>query len=355
MTYPFNDDLLTQMRLAQLEEFTRVLPSESALAALSVYGTHSSATAALERSLRENLLMETQLQSIRVAISGSRYQSLSAAQLALQAMRVGNSIEILAASSRVEELYSNPLHAQIERLREERSRMFRAFGFEHSAAVYATSLASWRAQPAELSAFVDSYITERERLARYSLDTFGKLSTRDLIVYENAGADEVENLDVNGSEVADDSREALIRVDRLPFAILAEVMRSPETLQELSPRQFEEFVASILEKLKFQDIVLTPRSADGGKDVVARKIVNGIPLSIYFECKKYSRGHKVQLETVRALLGTISHDCHQVNKGVLVTTSRFTKGCTDFILSDARLDGKDYDGILGWIDEAKRS
>jgi hypothetical protein len=76
-------------------------------------------------------------------------------------------------------------------------------------------------------------------------------------------------------------------------------------------------------------------------------------MTFFFECKKYAKDNKVQLDTLRALLGTVAHHSQEANIGVLVTTSQFTKGCKDLIMSDCRLDGKDYDGILGWISELK--
>jgi len=80
-------------------------------------------------------------------------------------------------------------------------------------------------------------------------------------------------------------------------------------------------------------------------------VINGIPIAFYFECKKYAEDNKVQLETLRALLGTVAHDSRKANIGVLVTTSPSTKGASELIRSECRLDGKDYDGITDWISE----
>lgn len=146
----------------------------------------------------------------------------------------------------------------------------------------------------------------------------------------------------------------IIEVKSLPLQLLKALAADPRHLHALTPRQFEEFVAELVDGLGFADVVLTPRSYDGGKDVIASKIVEGIPLMFYFECKKYADGNKVQLDTLRALLGVVAHDSRKANIGVLVTTSRFTKGANDLILSECRLDGKDYDGITGWISEYSR-
>jgi restriction endonuclease Mrr len=148
-------------------------------------------------------------------------------------------------------------------------------------------------------------------------------------------------------------RERLIRVDRLPFRVLRAVMADPRHLRRITARQFEEFTAEILDALGFKDILLTPRSGDGGRDVIASREVDGIPLTFYFECKKYAEDNKVQLDSLRALLGVVAHHATEANIGVLVTTSTFTAGARRLIMSESRLDGKDYNDILGWVAAAK--
>ena len=86
-------------------------------------------------------------------------------------------------------------------------------------------------------------------------------------------------------------------------------------MRNITPRQFEEFIAKLLSELGFNDVILTPRSGDGGKDVIASHSVQGIPITFYFECKKYAEGNKIQLDTMRSLLGTVAHDSRKVNKG----------------------------------------
>lgn len=55
-------------------------------------------------------------------------------------------------------------------------------------------------------------------------------------------------------------------------------MRSLGEVKNLTPRQFEEFVAETLSQFGFTDVILTTRSRDGGKDVIASHQINGIPL-----------------------------------------------------------------------------
>lgn len=139
------------------------------------------------------------------------------------------------------------------------------------------------------------------------------------------------------------------RVEQLPIDALRLISDDPRALHALSPWEFEKFIAEIVERLGFVDVLHTKRSGDGGRDVIASKRVNGIPLTFYFECKKYAEGNTVQLDTLRALLGVVAHHGSEANIGVLVTTSHFTRGCKELIASECRLDGKDYHGILDWV------
>lgn len=197
---------------------------------------------------------------------------------------------------------------------------------------------------------IAQYENNRTAFSERLFEQLNSLKLYDLVDITEPTPEQVEQILSETTDLSEPQKSALITVDSLPLKLIARILRAPHEVRNLSPRQFEEFVAETLNQLGFKDVVLTPRSHDGGKDVIASHQINGIPLSFYFECKKYSEGNKVQLETLRALLGTLAHDARNVNKGVLVTTSTFTKGSKEFILSESRLDGKDYDGILGWID-----
>jgi restriction endonuclease Mrr len=205
-----------------------------------------------------------------------------------------------------------------------------------------------------LTSLIDQYTVNRELFASNLFQKAWGLNLNRLAQISNPSPEDVEEFDASKHDLGEEEKSALISVDNLPLKLIAKIMRSPSEVKNLTPRQFEEFVAETLAQLGFTDVILTPRSGDGGKDVIASHQINGIPLSFYFECKKYADDNRIQLETLRALLGTMAHDSRQVNKGVLVTTSTFTKGSKEFILAESRLDGKDYDGILGWIDELNK-
>jgi len=145
--------------------------------------------------------------------------------------------------------------------------------------------------------------------------------------------------------------ENLKRVEFAPLRLLDRALRDPEILRCLDAREFEGFVAALVERLGFEDVVLTPRSGDDGRDVIATKRVHGLAILCAFECKRYAPNRRVGLGTARALLGTIMHGPTRAAKGVLVTTSYFTSGARRFILTEPSLDGKDFDGLVEWLKE----
>lgn len=205
-----------------------------------------------------------------------------------------------------------------------------------------------------LLALVRQYETRREEFAAALAYRIGRLSLSELGRLDASEATHVEKLKAQDLPVAEEYQQRIVQVDCLPLRVLGAVLRDPRTVHGLEPREFEHFVAEVVDRLGFTNVILTPRSGDGGRDVIASNEVDGIPLSFYFECKKYSEGNKVQLDSLRSLLGVVAHDARRANIGVLVTTSSFTAGSKQLILSDCRLDGKDYDGIVGWVSELKK-
>jgi hypothetical protein len=150
-----------------------------------------------------------------------------------------------------------------------------------------------------------------------------------------------------------DAVAALRAVEFAPIVALDHALRQPEAMLAMDPRAFEAFVATLIDRLGFDDVVLTPRVGDEGRDVLATKRVHGLSILFAFECKRFSPGNPVGVAIARALLGTIVHGRTRANKGVLVTTSRFTRGARAFILTEPALDGRDYDGLVDWLRAAK--
>ena len=100
-------------------------------------------------------------------------------------------------------------------------------------------------------------------------------------------------------------------------------------------------------------MILTPRSGDKGRDVIATK--RGIGSIRFFDqVKAYRPGHLVRAEEVRAMIGVII-GAGNVSKGIITTTSGFAPRVTEdaFIkpFMPYRLELKPRDDLLAWLAE----
>jgi restriction system protein len=71
----------------------------------------------------------------------------------------------------------------------------------------------------------------------------------------------------------------------------------------------------------YDEVVLTPRSGDFGRDVIAFKHGVGC-IKIIGSVKAYGQGRLVRHDDVRALLGVLSGESN-TSKGIITTTSDF--------------------------------
>jgi restriction system protein len=91
-----------------------------------------------------------------------------------------------------------------------------------------------------------------------------------------------------------------------------------------NPRKFEEFVAGSYKKMGWADVILTPRSNDQGRDIIA-VLPGQFSIRILDQCKAYSPNHKVTAEEVRAMLGVLYSD-RNASKAIVTTTASFAPG-----------------------------
>jgi restriction system protein len=129
--------------------------------------------------------------------------------------------------------------------------------------------------------------------------------------------------------------------------IFSMVRADPNCIYGLSPRQFEELVAELLHKQGYE-IALTPPSHDGGFDMYAAR-KDGLGEFLYLvECKRYAPQRPVGVEIVRSLYGVVQKE--EASAGILVTTSRFTRGATEFQTAIRhRLSLRDYLHLQQWL------
>jgi restriction system protein len=143
------------------------------------------------------------------------------------------------------------------------------------------------------------------------------------------------------------------------FAILERIARDPSAAYEIDARAWEEIIAGSYERTGiFDHVVLTPRSGDLGRDVIATKS-GAFSIRIFDQVKAYAPGHVVTANDVRAMLGVIT-GAQNVSKGVITTTSTFAPRIEDdpFLRSSIpyRLELRGRDTLLAWLKElsAKR-
>jgi restriction system protein len=150
------------------------------------------------------------------------------------------------------------------------------------------------------------------------------------------------------------SEGELVRAVAVPwFEIARMIQRDPQAMYEIDPRVWEEIIAGAYTRAGFDDVILTPRSGDFGRDVVVTKRGVG-SIRIFDQVKAYTPGHVVTAEEVRAMIGVITGALN-VSKGVVTTTSTFAPRLLDdpYIspLVPYRLELKPRDVLLPWLDE----
>lgn len=128
-------------------------------------------------------------------------------------------------------------------------------------------------------------------------------------------------------EILVPSKEIINDFSVLKESIIDKAYKNPGLVDSMSPRQFEEFIADIYERLGYK-VELTKMTRDGGKDIVL--YTNG-PTGhnmYYVECKKYNKNNKVDVGVVRNFYGVV--EAGSATAGILVTSSSYTKDAKDF-------------------------
>lgn len=138
---------------------------------------------------------------------------------------------------------------------------------------------------------------------------------------------------------------------RTPWeAIFHEIMRDRSKLFRFAkdPRSFEEFIADTY-RLDGYEVELTPRSNDGGVDVIATKKGFGA-IKIFDQAKAYSEERTVSANDVRAAYGVLSM-ARDTSKVVITTTSDFAPGVyKEFSpYMPTRLELRHGQGLLDWL------
>ena len=121
---------------------------------------------------------------------------------------------------------------------------------------------------------------------------------------------------------------AVVQTLQPAWQLLKELLsKDPAFLQKIDPRRLEELIAASYASAGFDEVILTPRSGDFGRDVIASKRGWGC-IRIIDQVKAFSPGHVVSANDVRALLGVLSGD-PRATKGIVTTTSTFAPRLLD--------------------------
>lgn len=128
--------------------------------------------------------------------------------------------------------------------------------------------------------------------------------------------------------------------------IIHRIYRDNSILTDIDPRKFEEVIAELLASQGFE-VALTKQTRDNGYDILALQSLNGFPLKFLVECKRYI-ARPIGIEIIRAFNNVILRQ--NANKGIIVTTSYFTKDAQkDKTITPYLLDFRDKNHVLEWI------
>jgi restriction system protein len=105
------------------------------------------------------------------------------------------------------------------------------------------------------------------------------------------------------------------------YEIIRRIQEDPDFAFQLDPRKWEELIAGAYKRKGFDEVILTPRSGDFGRDVIAVKR-GWYSVRFIDQVKRYNKDHFVTLEEVDAMLGVLNRE-KNTTKGIVTTTSDF--------------------------------
>lgn len=116
----------------------------------------------------------------------------------------------------------------------------------------------------------------------------------------------------------------LVRAVLRPWHDIIEILiKDPNAAFQFTAEQWEHIIAGIYKESGFDEVILTPRSGDFGRDVIAVKKGVG-QVRVIDQVKAYAPEHRVTANDVRALVGVLQLD--GATKGFLTTTAEFAPG-----------------------------
>jgi hypothetical protein len=189
-----------------------------------------------------------------------------------------------------------------------------------------TSFESLRQQILQFRNSQDYIVTLRRIASKYA-----KSCSLDFLYY---------NYDQRGNVLS-------ITEHKLISRIIFDIYNDNSNLLLISPDQFEEVVAELLRAEKFH-ITMTGKMRSKSHDILAVQTISGFPVKFLVECKRYL-DRPVGLSYLRSFRDVITME--QANKGIMITSSWFTKGCWERQQQESYLlDLREKKDILNWIE-----
>ena len=136
------------------------------------------------------------------------------------------------------------------------------------------------------------------------------------------------------------------------FALIAKLLEGGISLNNLTWREFEEFVADLLQKDGY-NVELGPGRKDGGVDIIAIKELDpiGKVMSVW-QAKKLKASNKVDLKVIRELSDARNES--KASKGIIVTSTFLTSNALERVRRDQYILGKvDRDDLYQWMQRLK--
>jgi restriction system protein len=142
----------------------------------------------------------------------------------------------------------------------------------------------------------------------------------------------------------------LVEAVALPWSdILEALARDPNLLHQMNWRRVEELIAAAYKREGWPEVILTDRSGDRGRDIIASKPGFGA-IRFYDQVKAYSPGNKVPADDVRAISGVLNLHPN-VSKAVITTTALFAPGVYEEFkpVMPNRLELRDGPRLREWL------
>lgn len=151
----------------------------------------------------------------------------------------------------------------------------------------------------------------------------------------------------SGEAIQEVPEKLAVTVCEINEELLARLRQNLSDVYSLPPRKFEELVAELLYRQKWE-VELTPESDDGGFDIYAVRTEGLGRVLFLVECKKWTPPNHVGVKVVRSLYGVVEE--MKATAGTVVTTSYFTKRAKEFEERlEFRLHLQDFDALAIWL------